>query len=274
MKSAVVLGKRLHDKEEKEEEEEEDTPAPLVKRTKPTNQDWHKAITDVVLEEWKAEKMCIDVARIVVDYMVQADVYSGQVPGSARRGFTLFNECQGVHRGENPHLGRLEVDQFDEGWPHGVSRIYSTQVNPPLLISEEYFKHGRRHGPMRQWADNGQLIDEIEFVNGVRHGTAREWSDNGILIFEGHYQDGKLHGQFRRWHGNTGRISFEAHHVNGVLHGQRRHWNVHGYLDDVSTWNYGECRKVDDAPLSPLDQVVVNDKCVGFYKPTQPPIAQ
>ena len=71
---------------------------------------------------------------------------------------------------------------------------------PFQVIKDKYYrwpikyiwKNGERHGPSREWYENGQLYYEHHWKNGEGHGPSRMWYSNSQLRYEHHWENNRL----------------------------------------------------------------------------------
>jgi hypothetical protein len=56
------------------------------------------------------------------------------------------------------------------------------------------YRGEQRHGPWREWNEQGQLTFEAHYVRGNREGTMRRWRDDGSLSLECEYLHNMAHG--------------------------------------------------------------------------------
>jgi hypothetical protein len=64
----------------------------------------------------------------------------------------------------------------------------------------EYWRNGKLIGE-RAWYENGQIAYEEPFKHGLRHGILREWTKEGRLRSIKYYRKGRLHGPLITWKG-------------------------------------------------------------------------
>ena len=116
-----------------------------------------------------------------------------------------------VGKGENTNI-RRQYTNYKNGEKDGVERIYYFNV----LISECYYREGKKHGIHREWYDpfssslseNNICVKFIHnFVNGLPEGEVKGWFPNGQLEYEREFKDGVLVKDLK-WdeHGNERKV--------------------------------------------------------------------
>jgi hypothetical protein len=125
---------------------------------------------------------------------------------------------------------------------------YRVRTVAGRLVREHGLKDGRRHGPWRQWDDEGRLAFETSYLDGLEHGIARQWIDGqlqityrmdrgtgvdlwvafGSLSEERHMKDGYRHGYERWWNWDDRTVRREGHYRMGREYGIFREWNAAG----------------------------------------------
>lgn len=111
-------------------------------------------------------------------------------------------------------MENLSVKEMSSCYPDGT------------IKSVSFMKNGKRHGLMRQWNDQGELIYEGYFYEGLQEGIHREFH-NGIVLTEKNYKNGLLSGRSKEWYFN-GRIHSKERYVQGRLHGKQYYWTENG----------------------------------------------
>ena len=76
------------------------------------------------------------------------------------------------------------------------SGIYTSEFSDGGKQFEISYARGKLNGPMRRWAQNGQLILECNYAEDVKEGRQRRWHENGILAEDAFYIDDKLEGDY------------------------------------------------------------------------------
>ncbi len=107
---------------------------------------------------------------------------------------------------------------------------------------------GQRHGPEKEFWNNGKLASEQTYVRGHQDGPERSWYENGQLDTELAYRGGVAEGPFRHWHEN-GQLAAERRIVSNEAVGIGRWWDARGRLK--RTQNYDEPpADEDDSPVA------------------------
>jgi len=83
------------------------------------------------------------------------------------------------------------------------------------------------NGPYRYWLDNGLLVIEEFYQDGKKHGLSRQWNDSGLLIRTGHYKNDHPDGEWRSWYKN-GKLKCVEFYKNGKPDGIWEYWTENG----------------------------------------------
>jgi len=94
-------------------------------------------------------------------------------------------------------------------------------------MREGWTKHGKIHGLVILYFEDGSNAGERPYVDGERHGIHRMLHKNGQIGVENLYLHGKEHGVFRGWY-KDGRPKYERPFVNGQKEGVHREWYANG----------------------------------------------
>jgi len=65
-----------------------------------------------------------------------------------------------------------------------------------MIALEAYYSKGLLQGKLREWKENGQLIQELSYKNNLEHGKALTWDENGQLSSEIMMKKGKPSGKY------------------------------------------------------------------------------
>lgn len=87
------------------------------------------------------------------------------------------------------------------------------KVSEPLVGGRKLWcerKNGTRHGPIREYRDDGTLWREGEFVNNRRQGTFTTYWPNGARKAEEPYVDGKIDGVVRHYDASGALVAEET----------------------------------------------------------------
>jgi hypothetical protein len=130
---------------------------------------------------------------------------------------------QVIDKGGPPLQGKPEtaegyVDSSGKFVRHGVSTAWYDRAESSKLQEEKYL-HGKLHGIMTGYAQNGNKVFEFPFVHGKKHGVMKGWFDKGEQEYEIGFIDGKQHGPTRYWH-KSGRTNYTATYRDGLRHGE------------------------------------------------------
>ncbi|WP_280426212.1 toxin-antitoxin system YwqK family antitoxin [Nocardia carnea] len=75
----------------------------------------------------------------------------------------------------------------------------------------------------------GLLLAQDFYVNGVRHGPSKQWWGHGSLRSEGVMHNGRVRGTFKRWHPN-GQLSEKSEFSDSGRLISREKWMKKGTL--------------------------------------------
>lgn len=95
-----------------------------------------------------------------------------------------------IRRPDNTLAAKRE---FVAGRRSGEWIFYNESGEKP--IREERYADGKQDGVWRTWFPSGQLRQEIGFKAGVKHGPSKEWDEDGQVRADLNYVDGKLDGK-------------------------------------------------------------------------------
>jgi len=135
--------------------------------------------------------------------------------------------------------------------PHGRT----TESKGAIVVHEEFFLHGARHGTSTFYFDSGLPAFQTTFEQGVesgmrlrwnssgiltmaenlrlgkREGMSFRWSDNGAISEECSYRDDKLNGTLIAWHSKPAALPwYIKEYQDGVQNGYERWWDESGKL--------------------------------------------
>ena len=71
---------------------------------------------------------------------------------------------------------------------HGVQKRYLRGV----LVAEDVYVHGCRHGVQKRYYPNSVLQSEVSYKDGVRDGGAKKYREDGKKVYDERYSDGEL----------------------------------------------------------------------------------
>ncbi len=94
--------------------------------------------------------------------------------------------------------------------------VYTKEFSDGSKQFEISFAEGKLNGPMRRWAQNGQLILERNYADDVLEGRSKRWYDNGIPQEDAFYIDDKLEGEYISYD-KSGNIAMRAKFEGGEL---------------------------------------------------------
>ncbi|MCA8911031.1 MAG: toxin-antitoxin system YwqK family antitoxin [Planctomycetes bacterium] len=129
---------------------------------------------------------------------------------------------------------RVKCD-YVGGKPSGTRVLYLNG----LLLKEQHYFDGERHGIQREYHENGRLSSESSYDHGRPVGSARAWEPDGQLRTEFNYKNGRPDGTWRTW-GPNYLLEHIEHYKDGKLDGEERCWYASGRLMFVKVWKDGK----------------------------------
>ncbi|MFH1359537.1 MAG: hypothetical protein ABIJ41_00675 [Candidatus Omnitrophota bacterium] len=116
-------------------------------------------------------------------------IHSGNITKKSQviRGLDTTEE---VFYEDDREVGRQKVS------PKGVTEQTGTIPDGPVKFvdhyrhtyGEEFYRRGKKHGPSKEYYENGQIRKEMEYNLGELH-LAREFNKDGSLLYEVDYRD-------------------------------------------------------------------------------------
>jgi antitoxin component YwqK of YwqJK toxin-antitoxin module len=123
--------------------------------------------------------------------------------------------------------GQLLSEQFyKEGKLHGPSSYFSSQGT---LLSRHWFIHGKREGKACFYTPEGNLVSIQTYRDGLLDGNQKSFYPTGNLKSLLQYKSGQLHGDVYLYYPD-GALKRELHFEEGKRHGFERLWNEVGLL--------------------------------------------
>ena len=90
------------------------------------------------------------------------------------------------------------------------------------------FLTNKKHGPYKEWFDNGQLFYQATYENGLRNGLCTSWYKTGIKESEKNWKNGQLNGSCKYWN-EIGDLDYELTFKNGINQQPRN--KTYNYID-------------------------------------------
>ncbi len=106
---------------------------------------------------------------------------------------------------------------FRAGVLHGPYVVYHGDGLTPMV--ECMYVEGAKEGPLREYGEDGQLIEESMYIHDVKEGLVRVFFDGGELMEVYHCVGGRKHGACLVY-GEGGEVLYRLHYRNGELVGQ------------------------------------------------------
>lgn len=167
-----------------------------------------------------------DFAQVDYAFDFTKDDYES-IPAGAKR----HTRKQVIDKGDESLLGKTEtengyIDSAGKFVTHGSFITWRDKAETEKLREGKEL-HGKLHGVMTFYHQNGKKLWDMPFVQNKKHGIVRTWHSNGRLSAEEMYFEGHLHGVSKVWHEN-GKLEFENTWVNGKKHGPHKQWSDDG----------------------------------------------
>ena len=122
-----------------------------------------------------------------------------------------------------------------------------------LVITTRYLtRFGEKHGELKEWWTDGQLICHCNYNNGQKEGEYKEWftpeygepfpcgDGNGKLCRQCYYKDGKKEGEYKQWHEKNGKLHIQCDYNDGYEEGEYKEWHENGQLYIVCNYLKGK----------------------------------
>lgn len=120
------------------------------------------------------------------------------------------------HRYKNMVTKRLSEVYYTIGeYKHGPIKRFSKNGQ---LIFSAMCVNGKLHGMKYRWYEDGTPRECVFYNHGIKDGVLRMWKPHGILSEESFYQNGKLEGLFQKWN-ESGELIARKNFKQGRLHG-------------------------------------------------------
>lgn len=103
-------------------------------------------------------------------------------------------------------------------FPNGKIQMDAYYLKLDESIKEELqcnYRTNKKHGPYREWFDNGQLSYSATYRNGLRNGLGMSWYKTGIKESEKNWKNGQLNGNCKYWN-EKGDLDYELTFENGI----------------------------------------------------------
>ncbi len=98
---------------------------------------------------------------------------------------------------QNLHMA--VADKNEKGFDGRYTRYFSVL---DVLIIDEHYKDGQRHGPSKVFYPNGTLFLDRHFYEGKPEGESKTYDHKGQLSEQEHYHAGQLHGLSQKFNEN------------------------------------------------------------------------
>lgn len=110
----------------------------------------------------------------------------------------------------------------------GEMKIYYDQALTKIFRIAHY-KHGKAHGPVQEYAENGTLMHDGSYRNDRKHGLFRYYFEDGMLKEEINYKTDIRDGPTKIYYPN-GQINLDASYSNDVLNGPMKMYTPNGLI--------------------------------------------
>lgn len=116
------------------------------------------------------------------------------------------------------------VDQLSKPDSNGVIKNYYEDGS---LMDEVAYSNGVRHGEMISYYRNGVVRSKLTYVNGNKEGKSYQYYKDGKLNMEVDYVNGQRHG-LGKWYFTSGELYEETPYVNGEADGLKKRFYKDG----------------------------------------------
>jgi antitoxin component YwqK of YwqJK toxin-antitoxin module len=87
----------------------------------------------------------------------------------------------------------------------------------PYKLVEYTYRDGAKHGPSREWHQDGFLLTKLEYADDAKDGFERRFRPNGTLAYEAMYRGGKMNGPCRGF-GDDGTVEYEREYRDDKIY--------------------------------------------------------
>ena len=119
---------------------------------------------------------------------------------------------------------------------NGILKEYHENGN---LLEEVPWKNGAREGIEKVYYENGNLFIEASYKNGVREGISKVYYENGKLALESPYKNNKIEGISKEYYEN-GNLWIETLYKNDKKDGISKAYYENGKLKSEAIFKEGE----------------------------------
>jgi len=150
--------------------------------------------------------------------------YDGEfhIYGNGRETYT-FKDCRMTHYIAYHSNDKLKVERnYENEKLHGAVKEYNENGD---LIEEVYYQNGKRHGKRVSVIYSDEHTVTEHYNNGVLEGEYMSAYNNGTMIEKGTYDaNGKKTGRWTRWN-RDGELNNEADYLDGKYHGELKSYH-------------------------------------------------
>lgn len=108
-------------------------------------------------------------------------------------------------------MGDRQITEYSNGVKHGsIIRRYRNGV----ISEKQFYKHGKKNGPVLGYSPHGILKWTEEWKNGCRDGKSINYYNSGIIDQSITYKNGKQNGQFIK-NDKDGNPLIQGQYTNG-----------------------------------------------------------
>jgi antitoxin component YwqK of YwqJK toxin-antitoxin module len=182
--------------------------------------------------------------------------YKGQFEHGVEVGTFVYFHENGKVRTENVYRGKTGIcyskhysskgiliaeglyvkNERDSTW-----RFYSDALG--ILISEENFKLGKRHGKVITFFKDGKVAELVHYVDGVKNGEWVQNYEDGRPKVRGEYVNGNLHGEVTYFSDISGKQQAKGNYLNGLRDGVWIFWDEDGRPERREVYERGILKK-------------------------------
>jgi antitoxin component YwqK of YwqJK toxin-antitoxin module len=182
--------------------------------------------------------------------------YQGQFENGIEVGTFIYYHENGKIRTENVYRGKTGIcyskhysskgiliaeglyvkNERDSTW-----RFYSDALG--ILISEETFKLGQRHGNVVTFFKDGKVAELVHYQDGIKHGPWEQNYEDGKPKVRGTYVNGNLQGEVVFYSDISGKQQAKGIYVNGLRDGVWIFWDEDGRPERREVYERGILKK-------------------------------
>ena len=111
-----------------------------------------------------------------------------------------------------------------------------------VLVSEEFYRNGKKHGLSRIFFPDGRVSEVITWADDIRDGPWETWFTDGKIKMRGAWKAGEKSGPFVFYY-NSGKVMITGDYLEGHQHGTWSYYSDKGEV--IRTENYDKGVRLD-----------------------------